>query len=415
MITSRGFYRMRASDHVRRTRCGELVVPKSLQSMTSVRVRFRDLSVEIEERRVILRVLDELLSTGELILGREVEKLEAELANFCKRRFAVGVASGTSALYLALRALGIGKGDEVVTTPLTWVATANAIVMTGATPIFVDVNDDFLMAPDLAEASITPKTAALLPVDFFGRLCDLRSLRRITDEHGLRLIVDGAQSFGATRDGCLSGQIGDAIAFSLNPMKVLAGVGEAGALIFDDEALFERAKSLRYLGTVNKETCMEPELNHKIDALHASVLRIRLQGLATLLECRQRIAATYSDLLSDLEPRVFTPKHEFGEHPTHFDYAIRCERRDELEAFLLEAGIEVKVRHRQTVPDHPAYIRYRSAHIPTARRLVGQLLCLPIHEKLSVTDLEMVSALIHDFYRRIRTNVKKSLSEVVEE
>jgi len=370
--------------------------------VTAVRVRFRDLSVDREERQIILRALDELLQSGELILGREVERLEAELATYCKRRFAVGVASGTSALYLALRTLGIGEGHEVVTTPLTWVATVNAIVMTGARPIFADVNDDFLMAPDLAEASITHKTAALLPVDFFGRLCDLRSLRRITDEHGLRLVVDGAQSFGATRDRYLSGQIGDAVAFSLNPMKVLAGIGEAGALVLDDAALFEKAKSLRYLGTVNKETCIEPELNHKIDALHASVLRIRLQGLAKLLDCRQRIASTYSELLGDLEPHIFTPKHGPGEHPTHFDYVIRCERRNELETFLLEAGIEVKVRHRQTVPDHPAYLRYQSAHIPVARRLVDELLCLPIHEKLTETDLELVSAHIHSFYRETK-------------
>lgn len=366
--------------------------------MRPIRIRFRDLSVPPEERKAILEIVDQVLAEGELILGTEVSKFEAELAQFCKRRYSVALASGTSALYLALRALRIGPGDEVITSPLTWVATTNAILQTGAQPVFVDIADDFLMNPTLVERSISPRTKALLPVDFYGRVCNHRELLKIADSRNLKLVVDGAQSFGASRDDTISGELGHIVAFSLNPMKVLAGIGEAGAVVFDDPEVLEEIVSLRYLGTVNKEVCVKAELNHKIDPLHAAVLRYRLKNLKDLLDRRREIADLYRSLLMDLYPLVSVPSILRNEEPTNFDFVISCERRDELETHLLSLGIEVKVRHRHTVPDQPAYRTFRTANIPNARAAVTKILCLPIHEKLQDSDIRHVATCIHDFY-----------------
>lgn len=361
-------------------------------------IRFRDLSVAPEERKAILEIMDQVLAEGELILGGEVSKFEAELAQFCKRRYSVALSSGTSALYLALRALRIGPGDEVITSPLTWVATTNAILQTGAQPVFIDIEDDFLMDPSLVARNISSRTKALLPVDFYGRLCDHRELLRIAESLNLKLVVDGAQSFGASRDEMISGELGHIVAFSLNPMKVLAGIGEAGAVVFDDPEVLERMISLRYLGTINKEICVEAELNHKIDPLHAAVLRYRLKNLKKLLDRRREIADLYCSLLVDLQPQVSIPSIPQEEQPTNFDFVISCERRDELETYLLSLGIEVKVRHRHVVPDQPAYKTLQTSDIPKAREAVTKILCLPIHEKLRDVEIRHVATCIHNFY-----------------
>ena len=362
------------------------------------RVRFRDLSVSPSEQDELIGVIRDLLTRGELILGPEVDSFERDVAEHCGRNSAVAVSSGTSALYLCLRALNMGPEDEVITTPMSWVATANAIVMSGAKPKFVDVNEDFLLNPHLVEENITSRTRAILPVDFYGRICDRRQLSVIASQHQIPLIIDGAQSFGATRDGARSGQLGDMVAYSLNPMKVFAGIGEAGVIVLDDLKLAEILKSLRYLGTINKETCITPELNHKIDPLHAAVLRHRLENLPALLNARRIVALRYSERLGELEPYVVLPRINHNEEPSYYDYVIRCQHRDELETYLLSLDIEVKVRHRELITKQPAFRDFAAHYTPKADSLVQELLCLPIHEKLTIDQIDLVCKSIRDFY-----------------
>lgn len=358
-------------------------------------VRFRDLSVPPPERAELLAAIDAVLTDGQIILGAAVEDFEAAFADACGKRFCVGVSDGTGSLYLALRVLGIGKGDEVIVPAMSWVATANAVIATGATPVFADVDDDYNLDPDAAEAAITPRTRALMPVHFYGRMARMSALLAIAHRSSLHVVEDASQAFGASLDGKPAGAFGELAGFSLNPMKPLAALGEAGATVTNDPDQAEALRSLRYLGTVNRETCVDPSLNFKIDTLQAVVLRHRMRRVAQIVERRNAIARRYNEALADV---VTVPRIPTDGVSAFFDYTIWCADRDRLERTLNTAGIEVKVRHRELLSEQPGYQPAVCADLSNAHRLVAGILCLPIHEALSEADQDRVIAAIRAFY-----------------
>ena len=362
--------------------------------MTSV-VRFRDLSVPPDERAELLSAIDDVLLSGQIILGSAVEAFEEDFATACEKRYCVGVSDGTGSLYLALRVLGIGPGDEVIVPAMTWVASANAVVALGATPVFVDVDDDYNLDPHAAEAAITSRTRAIMPVHFYGRMARMPEILAVARRTGLRVVEDASQAFGATLNGKPAGSFGDLAGFSLNPMKPLAALGEAGATVTDDEQHAATLRSLRYLGTVNRETCVDPSLNFKIDTLQAVVLRHRMTRVQDIVRTRNAIAARYNAELADV---VTVPSLPTDGVSAFFDYTIWCTDRDRLESTLNAAGIEVKVRHRDLLCDQPGYQPAASGDVSNARRLVAGILCLPIHEALSEADQGRVIAAIRSFY-----------------
>lgn len=362
------------------------------------KIRFRDLSLaDGPRRKAVLDAVERVLSHGELIMGREVEAFEAQLAGFSGTKFCVGVGSGTSALYLALKALGVGPGDEVITTPLSWVATLNAIHATGATPVFVDIGDDLNIDAALIEAALTPCTKAVVPVHFTGRLCDMGRIMDIAGGNGLVVVEDAAQALGAEMDGKMAGAFGEAGAFSFNPMKVFSGFGEAGAVVTDNEEAAERLRSLRYLGTVEGETCVEPELNHKIDALQAAMLGVNFGAFSDWIDHRQALARRYADRIGSLVacPPVAADGKRRG---VFFDFTIATEKRDQLRDHLDRQGIETKIRHPVLMPDQPAFAHLPAYDLPKARHLVERILCLPIHEKLTTDDVDRVCQGIEEFF-----------------
>ncbi len=218
-----------------------------------MKIPYRDLSVTNEQqKKELLESVDRVLSHGRIILGGEVDLLETKIAEICQKKYAIGVGSGTDALYLALRCLEVGPGDEVITTPLSWIATVNAIVLCGATPVFVDINEDLNMNTELIEAHVTPKTKAILPVHFTGRLCNMEQVMGIANQKNLCVVEDAAQAFGAHANGAKAGSFGHINCFSMNPMKVFCSYGESGALVTDEERLYRKLLSLRYAGTINK-------------------------------------------------------------------------------------------------------------------------------------------------------------------
>jgi dTDP-4-amino-4,6-dideoxygalactose transaminase len=211
----------------------------------------------------------------------------------------------------------------------------------------------------------------------------------------LPVVEDAAQAFGATSGGRPAGSFGDIAAFSLNPMKPLAALGEAGAVVTDRVDLAERIASLRYLGTVDRETCIDPSLNYKIDTLQAIILRHRMKRVSQVVACRNRIADVYSQALRDV---VLVPESPKTGTSTYFDYTILCDRRDALERFLVEQGIEVKVKHRLLLTQQPSYGHINNGPTPNAERLVKGSLSLPIHEALTEPEIERVVNAIHRFY-----------------
>lgn len=363
-----------------------------------VRIPFRDLSVANTTLKTeLLQAVDKVLTHGQLLLGPEVELFEDKVAKYCGTKYCVGVSSGTYALYLALRSLDIGDGDEVITTPLSWIATLNAIHMCGSNPLFVDIGEDLNINADLIEEAITSRTKALVPVHFTGRLCDMHKMFNIAKKYNLLVIEDAAQAFGAHINGAFAGSFGHVSAFSFNPMKVLPGYGEAGAVVTNSKEIYEKSLALRYLGTVNKEVCYYPSLNAKIDALQAAMILVSMRYLEPNIAQRRKIARYYSDALKGM---VRCPSMSQGpdRRSVFFDYAIITERRDALRVFLERCGIEIKIKHPILMPDHPAYKHVDRPELPVAERLVSQILNLLIHEKLTLQDVKYVVESVKAFY-----------------
>ena len=360
-----------------------------------MKIPYRDLSVKDPTLKTeLLQSVDRVLSHGRTILGPEVDEFEKQVAKYCQKKYAVGVNSGTDALYLALRCLDIGHGDEVITTPLSWIATLNAISLCGATPVFVDISEDLNINASLIADAITPKTKAIVPVHFTGRMCDMAQILDVASKHGIRVIEDAAQAFGARIDGAVAGSFGTVSCFSMNPMKVFCAYGEAGAIVTDDYELCQRIKSLRYNGTVNKEDCHEPSLNGRIDTVQAAMMLVELKYLQDKIDRRRKIAEFYDKALKDV---VICPGRDESYH-IYYSYTIVAERRDELKKYLDSKGIETKIQHQILMPFHTAYRHLPQPLIPVAERLVKQILCIPNQEDLTAEETDYIATHINKFY-----------------
>jgi dTDP-4-amino-4,6-dideoxygalactose transaminase len=358
-------------------------------------VSFLDLRVQDPaERRELLEAMDTVLTHGRIVLGPEVAQLEAEIARRCDRRFAIGVNSGTDALLLALRCLDLKPGDEVITTSLSWLATASAIRLAGGTPVFADIRDDLNIDPDSVARLISPRTKALLPVHYTGKVCRMDELNRVAQTHAITVIEDAAQAFGASLAGRPAGSFGTLGCFSMNPMKVLSALGEAGMVVTDREDLARRLECLRYHGTVNRERCVELSWNGRLDTLQAAFLLRRLQRFDALIARRREVASWYGDLLAGV---VDLPVESPGGRDVYYTYQIRADRRDELKAHLESCGIETKIQHPLLMPEQPVHAGARGEWTRAAR-LRDRILCLPAHEKLERTHVEHVGDCVRGFY-----------------
>jgi len=362
------------------------------------RVPLLDLRItDADHRAEIHDAVEQVLLHGRFIMGPEHDALEAAVADFCKTPFAVGVGSGSDALYLALRALELAPGDEIITTPLTWVATTNAIVLAGGTPVYADITEDYNIDAEAIEALVTPRTRAILPVHFTGQMCDMDKILDIAGRHDLAVIEDSAQAFGASYKGAPAGSLGTMGCFSMNPMKIMNGFGEAGAITVADSVLRDRLQSLRYAGTINKENCITPSINGRLDTIQAAMLLVNLRRLPAKIEKRQKLAAIYTAALGDVIG--VPPLHNDRDH-IYYSYTINSDRRDDLIRHLAEDGIETKIQHPILMPDHDAYKGRFKADIPSARQLIDRIVCIPCHEAMTEDDAGIVIDSIKAFYGR---------------
>lgn len=361
-----------------------------------MKILYRNLSVKDPKLRAeLLKAVEAVLSHGRFIIGPEHERFEAEMARYCQRKFGVGVNSGSEALYLTLRALNIGPGDEVITTSLSWIATTNAIVLTGASPVFVDISEDLNINANLIEVAITLRTKAIMPVHFTGQLCDIRRIVEIGRKHHLFVVEDGAQAFGASHNGSMCGSFGDLSCFSMNPMKVYNGYGEAGVILTDDETIRDRLVTLRYSGTINKQDCHFPSLNGRLDTIQAAMLLVNLNYLEEKIEKRRSIAKVYHDRLDGF---VKCPIERPGNRHIYYAYTVMAEKRDELQEFLTSKGIETQIQHPIPMPFHTAYKGRFKVNIPVCEKAVKHILCLPNQEDLTMDELDYICTCIREFY-----------------
>lgn len=332
-----------------------------------------------------------VLRSGQFILGPEVEAFEAEVAAYLGVRHAIGVNSGTDALVLALRALGIGPGDEVVTTPFTFFATAEAVETVGATVVFADVEPGSLnLDPERAEAAVTARTRALLPVHLFGRPAAMEALLGIAERHGLAVVEDTAQAFGAEVGGRRAGTLGDAGAYSFFPSKNLGAYGDGGLVTTDDDGAADAVRMLRAHGAKRKYHNETVGYNSRLDALQAAILRVKLPHLDRYNAARRAVAARYNEALAGL-PGVATPEVVDG-HVFH-QYTVRIlgGRRDAIADALKAQGIGTMVYY--PVPCHrlPLYAA-RGIRLPEAERAAAEVLSLPIWPQMEAPTQDRVVA-----------------------
>lgn len=370
--------------------------PEKEKNLPQVRVPFLDLKINSEmKRNELLESIDIVFQHGIFIMGPEVGQFEEEVAKYTNRNFAIGVGSGSDALLLTLMALGIGEGDEVITTSLSWIATANAIRLTGATPVFADIKEDLNIDPESVDKLITSKTKAILPVDYTGRIADMTALTEISKSKSIFLIEDASQAFGAKKNGKTAGSFGNISCISLNSMKVFASIGEAGVILTDDESLYERLKILRYNGMIDKEKCVQPSLNCRLDTVQAAVLLKRLPYVDEIVGKRREIGKFFN---KELNKYVKVPWEERNVQNAYYVYTIQTKQRNELLKYLLSSGVEAKIRDPILMPEQEAYSEFASDQYPLAKKLVNDLLCLPCNETMNLSQSKYVVDKVKEFF-----------------
>jgi dTDP-4-amino-4,6-dideoxygalactose transaminase len=332
----------------------------------------------------ILAGIAQALDGMHLFLGENVQAFERDFARFCGAKHGIGVSDGTSALHIILRALGIGPGDEVITVSYSFIATAEAILLAGARPVFVDIDPHtYLMDVGQIEARITPATKAIMPVHLYGQVADMDAICEIAQRYGLKVIEDACQAHGATYKGRRAGGLGAAAAFSFYFSKNLGAYGEGGFITTDDDDLAHRVRMLRDHGSARRYYHDLVGMNGRLDELQAVVLRAKLPHLAAWNAQRRQHAARYTELLKDL-PVVTPVECPENRHVYHL-YVIRAPQRDELQAYLKSQGIATGIHY--PVPIHLqralSDLGYRPGDLPVTERVAGEVLSLPMYAELT--------------------------------
>jgi dTDP-4-amino-4,6-dideoxygalactose transaminase len=343
--------------------------------------------------------MEKVFESMHLFLGENVQALENEFAQFCGAQYGIGVSDGTAALQIILRAMGIGRGDEVITVSHTFIATAEAIILAGAIPVFVDIEpDNCLMDVSQVEARITSRTKAILPVHLYGQTVDMDPLLEIAKRHGLKVIEDACQAHGATYKDRRAGSLGDAAAFSFYYSKNLGALGEGGFISTSDPEIYRKARMIRDHGSERRYYHDLIGFNGRLDEVQAVVLRAKLPHLTEYNRLRREHAKLYNKLLASslVQTPVECPENQ---HIYHM-YVIKVPQRDELQAYLKEKGVGTGIHY--PVPIHlqnaTASLGYKPGDFPVTERVVGEILSLPMYAELSDEQIASVVNAIDAFY-----------------
>ncbi|ACH40303.1 aminotransferase, AHBA_syn family [Citrifermentans bemidjiense Bem] len=368
-------------------------------------VRYWDYLAAYEPRRdEYLRAVDRVFSSGRLVMGQEVAAFEEAIAAYCGTGYAVGVNSGTDALTLALKALGVGAGHEVITVSNTAVPTVAAIRAAGATPVFVDVEEDtFLIDVSQVEGAMNGRTRCILPVHLCGQMADMAPLVEIAKRRGVRIVEDCAQACGASYRGNRAGSLGDIGAFSFYPTKVLGAFGDAGVMTTADPELAARLRRLRFYGMEGSYYAEEEGFNSRLDEVQAALLSLALPGVERAVEKRRELAELYDQGLAGVGDLALPAVREGCRHQFYL-YTVRTGRRDELQEYLRGEGIETRINY-----PHPvhlmrgyAFLGYREGDLPVTERLARSILSLPMYPELPRRHAEKVVEAVRAFFRGSR-------------
>ena len=364
-------------------------------------VPFIDLSRQHKPiKNELMKAFEKVLDSNKFILSDEVKKFEEEVANYVGTKHAIGVSNCTNALLLSLRALGVSDGDEVITTPFTFIATAEVIAIIGAKPIFCDIEPDtYNIVPEKIKACLSSKTKAIMPVHLYGQSADMDKIMAIAGEHRLKVIEDMAQSLGAKYKGKMTGVFGDTACISYYVTKNLSALGDAGMILTNDQELDRMIRAYRVHGASKKYHHDFLGHNDRLDAMQAAFLRIKLKYYDDWNKKRSEIGAKYDDALNDV---VTIPKIKEGNETVYHQYTIRTDKRDELKGFLTEKGIGTAIHYPMPLHLQPAfkYLGYREGDFPEAEKASRQVLSLPIQQDLTNDEIDYVIKSIRTFFNK---------------
>ena len=366
--------------------------------MPSFTVPYSALATEAGLVKVeLMRAVELVLDSGRYILGPEVAAFEREFAEYCQVKFASGMSNGTCALHLVLRGIDMDAGDEVITVPNSFVASASSVALAGARPVFIDICNDGNMDPQQLEDAITSRTRAIVPVHLTGRPAKMNDILEIARRRNLFVLEDAAQAVGASLDGKRVGSWGDAACFSLHPLKNLHAFGDGGMVTSRDPVLLARLAKSKNHGLANREQCDFWSYNCRLDEMQAAMLRVQLRHLDAWTEARRNLALRYNDLL---RPYVEVPDEGPGEHCVFQTYVIKSECRDALKQYLNEHGVEALIHYATPIHMQPAAkdLGYSAADFPVTMRHVGKILSLPLYPTLTHLQQDRVAELIASFH-----------------
>jgi dTDP-4-amino-4,6-dideoxygalactose transaminase len=367
--------------------------------MTEFKVPFIDLQQRYQdEKQELLVCIDRILSKGHLVMTEEVGEFENRITEYTGAKYCVSCGNGTDALMLGMWALGIGKGDEVITTPISFIASTGSVVHIGATPVYADVRDDQNIDPAEIEKKISPRTKAIMPVHWSGRVADMDPILAIARKHNLAVIEDAAQTMGAYYKGKHGGTFGDIGTFSAHPLKNLNAIGDGGFLITNDEEIANKIRLYRNHGLKGRDTCLFYGVNSRLDSLNAEILMYRLTRLEAVVERRRQNVDLYRKLIRAKE--VFIPADKVYEKNAYVMMITQAERRDALQKFLLDRGVQSLVYYGTPLHLHPAAKRFgfKRGDFPNAEQQADRVLALPHHQQLSEDQIALAADVVNAFY-----------------
>lgn len=374
-------------------------LPQQYQNTNKLDINHNYLKKQFADHDFIWEKIREVVVRGDFTLGEEVDKLEAEFAKLSGAKHAVGVGSGTDALFLSLKALNIEKGDEVITTPFTFYATIGAIVTAGAKPVFCDVGDDYNIDASLIESKITSKTKAILPVHWSGNPCDMNQIEAIGKKYSLPIVADACHAINASYKGRKVGSLGEIACFSFHPLKNLNVWGDGGIIATNSDKLADQLRLLRNHGLVGRDECRVFAYNSRLDTIQAVVARHLLGKIDHITNSRISNSLYFDKNLCNI-PQIKIPERQADIRQVFHIYSILVERRDELQQYLIDHGVDAKVHYPRPMHLQPAAdsFGYGPGSFPKAEDISQNTLSLPVHEFISREQQDTVVKLIRTFY-----------------
>lgn len=367
--------------------------------MTDIKVPFIDLQQRyVEEREEIIACVDRVLGKGHVVLTEEIGEFEQKVCEFTGAKHCVSLNSGTDALMIGMWAMGIGRGDEVITPTVSFVASTGSIAHIGATPVYADVMDDQTINPTEIEKKITSKTKAIMPVHWIGRIADMDPILDIAKRHGLKVIEDSAQTMGAYYKGRHGGTMGDCGGVSAHPLKNLNAIGDGGFLLTDDDQIAEKARLYRNHGLESRDSCAFYGVNSRLDVVNAEILKFRLTRLNDVIEKRRKNANLYRKLIKP--GHVYIPDERPHEKISYVMFIVQADDRDRLQKYLADHGVQTLIYYGTALHLHKAAARYgyKRGDFPVAERQCDRVLALPHMQYLSEDQISYVADLVNKFY-----------------